>query len=447
MIFPPPRFVVVDDKEDHLTAIRRAFETLGAPCLGIHYKEDGMGGAAQDLLRGVRVLCLDLHLTDPLATTDASRHYGIIADLLETNISKTGGPFMLVVWTAHEGEAEGLGPYLDSAFDAPLSHVRPLKILPLAKARFIDKASGELLTGAAASLRQSLLTAVNDVPQLAALLEWETDTQAATGATLSALMESVPQDQRPIEQVAGGLGTVLAHLGAAAAGEDRAKSDPRAAVGSALVPLLADRMLHREPADEPPGPWKAATAGNYDSSLKPEANAKINRMVHLAPSTDALGADAWGAVVDLPEAWQGDAQLRSRFGVERTYLARQEFRLGSDTLKKPRLVRIGAVCDYVLDRPGPLTYLLGAEAPAPMRGDKPPASVWTSPSLLGASDEDPFELRFSARFPVVATAEEVEDWKPIYRLREQLLMHLVTHAGSYLSRPGVLRLPPAIRRG
>lgn len=445
MIFPAPRFVVVDDNRKHLVAIQRAFQELGAPCLAIHYDEE-TGIRARDDLRGVRVLCLDLHLTDLLLTTDPARHFGPIAELLETNISQTGGPFVLVVWTAHEEEVAPLGQYLDSALGDSAAHACPLKVLPLAKTQFIDKTSGDLLSGAAEALREALLNAVKDVPQLAALLEWETDVQAATGATLSALVGSVPQDQRSIEHVAGGLGTVLAHLGAAAAGEDRAKSDPRAAVSSALVPLLADRVLHRETADKPSGSWEAATVGNYRSNLQPESNAKINRMVHLAPRTDALGADDWGAVVDLPEAWQDDSQLRGRFGVDQTYLARREFGLGSDTLEKPRLVRVGAVCDYVLDRPGPLTYLLGVEAPTPTKSNRPPQSVWRSPSVLRHTDEGPFELRFSARFLVVATPEEVTDWKPIYRLREQLLMHLVTHAGTYLSRPGVLRLPPAIPR-
>ncbi len=445
MIFPAPRFVVVDDNEDHLIALQRAFQELGAPCLGIHYNEE-TGIGAQDHLRGVRVLCLDLHLThDLLYTTDPARHFALIAELLETNISRTGGPFILVVWTAHEEEVANLGQYLDQAFSTSAPHALPLKILPLAKTRFISKTDGELLTGAAGELREALLNAVNDVPQLAALLEWETDVQAATGATLSALTESVPQDQRSIEHVAGGLGTVLAHLGAAAAGEDRARSDAHAAVSSALVPLLADQVLHREPPEQQSGSWKAATVGSYSSSLQPEANAKLNRMVHLAPGTGALGADTWGAVVDLPEAWQDDAQLRSRFGVEQAHLAQQEFKLRSDTLQNPRLVRIGAVCDYVLARPGPLTYLLGVEVPDGASSGKPPESVWRSPALLRHSDEGPFELRFSARFPVVAAREDVVDWRPIYRLREQLLMHLVTHSGSYLSRPGVLRLPPAIR--
>ena len=442
MIFPPPRFVVVDDKKDHLSAILGAFQELGAPCLGLHYDaRDGLGTAARSHLRGVRVLCLDLHLTDVLATTDPTRHFGVIAELLETNISSTGGPFILIVWTAHEEEAEHLGDYLDSAFGTSVSHARPLNILPLAKTSFIDKRDGELLSGAAESLREALLNAVNDVPQLAALLEWETNVQAATGATLSALVGSVPEDQRSIAHVATGLGAVLAHLGTAASGEDNAKSDPRTAVSSALAPLLADRIIHRDSAEQFSDQWKDALTWDRGPSLQLESKATFNRMVHIAAaSPSTVQADAWGAVVELPTVWRNDSNLQERFAISQAQLATGEFKLGSDTLRNPRLIRIGAVCDYVRNRPGPLTYLLATEAPLTPKPGKLPASVWRSPALLLDPAEEPFELRVSARFPTTATSGEVANWKPVYRLREQLLMHLISHASNHLSRPGILQL-------
>ena len=37
MMFTPPRFVVVDDKPEHLTAILNVFQSLGTPCLGVVY--------------------------------------------------------------------------------------------------------------------------------------------------------------------------------------------------------------------------------------------------------------------------------------------------------------------------------------------------------------------------------------------------------------------------
>ena len=112
-MFTPPRFVVVDDRPDHLTAVLRVFQELGTPCLGIAY--DPMRELDNRNFKGVRALFLDLHLTDLAATTDKRRHFAIIAGLLEDNISPAGGPFILVVWTEHEDEVEGLRAYLDDA--------------------------------------------------------------------------------------------------------------------------------------------------------------------------------------------------------------------------------------------------------------------------------------------------------------------------------------------
>ena len=39
-MFLPPRYVVVDDNPRHLSAILRAFQELGAPCLGLTYKPE-----------------------------------------------------------------------------------------------------------------------------------------------------------------------------------------------------------------------------------------------------------------------------------------------------------------------------------------------------------------------------------------------------------------------
>ncbi len=443
MIFPPPRFVVVDDRRDHLRALERAFGELGAPCLALHYDEENdLGSGAKESLRGVRVLCVDLHLIESLATSDSNRHFAVIARLLEANISSTGGPFILVVWTEHENEAGNLGEYLEGAFaSAGKVHARPLKVLPLAKRKFINVDDGKTLEGGADDLRRALLDAVEGVPQLAALLEWETEVQTATGATLSALAECVPPErQESMKDVAGGLGTVLAALASAAAGGENARQDPRSAVRAALVPLLADRVAHRRQPEGPSKSWNSALDWNNVTQLESDAKARINRMIHLDEVTDSAGAHAWGAVVELPEDWRQSDELQRRFAVCEANLAKREFKLKSETLPTPRLVRIGAVCDHAMNRQGPLTYLLGVEASTNQTRDKPPASVWTSPPFLRDSSQDPFKLRVNARFTVTAAPEDVACWKPVYRLREQLLMQLVSHAANHLSRPGILQL-------
>lgn len=440
-MFTPPRFVVVDDNPDHLTAILNVFQELGAPCLGVAY--DPERELDKRNFKGVRALFLDLHLNDLVETTDKRRHFANISSLLEANISAAGGPFILVVWTEHEQEIGELRAYLDEprAIDAEKPHARPLAVVGLPKGPFIHVGTGEPRAGRADALRDAVEASVGEKPQLAALLSWEADIQAAAGETLATLMELVPDKERNSGSFADGLDKILSRLARAAVGEPHVATDPRAAINSALAPILADRIVNQQASLEV---WRSALTWTGRKRLDSAAAGKVNRMLHLAaPPSEAIRPTDWGAVVELPDVWWGDDELRRRFGVTPGQLLEDEYKLKSEDWERcrPRLIRIGAACDYAQNRSGPLPYLFGLEIPAEARqGVKAPMSEWKSPVLVVEPGDGPFELVVNARYPLNAVLADAETWRPVYRLREQLLMHLISHAGSYLARPGVVQL-------
>ena len=447
-MFTPPRFVVVDDNPGHLTAVLDVFQKLGTPCLGITYDPE------RDLdkrnFEGVRGLFLDLHLTDLAATTDKRRHFAIIAGLLEDSISQAGGPFILVVWTGHEDEVEGLRAYLDEAgaIDPGKPHARPLAIVGLPKDRFINVNTGETLAGKADALRKEVEAAVSEKPQLAALLSWEADVQAAAGATLATLMELVPDEKRNSASFTQGLDEILGRLAREAVGEPHVAPDPRAAIMSALAPILADRIVNQQASEAASEAWRKALTWDGGENLDSADSGKINRMLHVAvPPSETIRPTDWGAVVEFPGAWWGDDELPKRFGVTPGQLLEDEYKLKPEDRERcrPRLIRIAAACDYAQNRSGPLTYLFGLEIPMEVersrkKRKKPPASEWPSPTLLVEPGDSPFVLAVNARYPLNAAPADAEAWQPVYRLREQLLMHLISHAGSYLARPGIVQL-------
>ena len=446
-MFTPPRFVVVDDKPDHLTAVLDVFQKLGTPCLGITY--DPEREIDKRKFEGVRALFLDLHLTDPAATMDKRRHFAIIAGLLEDNVSPAGGPFILVVWTEHEVEIKELRAYLDGpgAIDPGKPHARPLAIVGLPKSRFIDVNTGKPLAGRADALRAAVETAVGEKPQLAALLFWEADVQAAAGATLATLMELVPDEERNSASFAGGLDAILSRLAREAVGQPHVAADPRAAITSALAPILADRIVNQQASKAASEAWCRALTWNGRGRLDPTASGKVNRMLHVAvPPSETIRPTDWGAVVEFPDAWWKDDELRNRFGMTPDRLLEDEYKIEKlepeDRARcRPRLIRIGAACDYAQNRSGPLTYLFGLEIPVTVkRRQKPPKSEWPSPTLVVKSHDGPFILAVNARYPLNAVPADAEAWHPVYRLRERLLMHLISHAGSYLARPGIVQL-------
>ena len=443
-MFISPRFVVVDDNPDHLTAVLDVFQKLGTPCLGITY--DSERELDKRNFEGVRALFLDLHLTDLVATTDENRHFAVIGSFLEDNISPTGGPFILVVWTEHEDSVEGLRAYLDDprAIDPGKPHARPLAIMSLPKSRFINVSTGEPRAGKADALRDAVEATVGEKPQLAALLSWEADVQAAAGATLATLFELVPDDKRNSASFSGGIDEILSRLAREAVGQPHVATDPRAAIMSALAPILADRIVNQQASEATSRVWDEALTWNGQGKLDTVASGKVNRMLHVAvPPSEAIGPADWGAVVEFPDAWWRDDELRGRFGVTPDQLLGDEYKLKADDQQKcrPRLIRIAAACDYAQNRSGPLTYLFGLEIPVKVRRNgKPPASVWSSPTLVVKPDDGPFVLAVNARYSLNVVPADAEAWQPVYRFREQLLMHLISHASSYLARPGIVQL-------
>lgn len=450
-MFTAPRFIVVDDKPAHLIAIREAFQRLGSPCMGIHY--DPVNDIDRALFRGVRGLFLDLHLLEGALGTDHKRHYAEIARILEDNIHSDGGPFVLVIWTELPHLCQELIDYLDASLDEAKPHARPVAILPLEKESFINLDSGAAIDPAL--LRQAVNNAIASNPQLAALLNWETDVLAAAGATLAALLGLVPPAQRLTAAFPAALDTLLSRLAREAVGAPNVTVNPRTAITAALSPILADRIVNQEITPPILELWKQAVTRHSDPSLGNcglDEAGKVNRMLHIAvQGSETIRPTDWGAVVDLPAAMWTDEGFRNQMGIAKGQFLGGDLKIeaGDRPRCRPCLVRIGAVCDYAQDRDGPVTYVLGVEIPenAVRKKDaqghdlKLPESVWRSPVLVKEGVADPFRLHVHVRFGMNVLANACGEWQVRYRIREQLLMQLVSHASVYLARPGIVHLP------
>lgn len=443
MIFSAPRFIVVDDKESHLQAITRTLQLLGAPCLGVRY--DVTEELEADHFRGVRCLFMDLHLIDGVASTDHRRHFANIAGMLEDNISASGGPFILIVWSALQNLGDELRDYLDEKIDAEKPHARPLAVLSLAKERFIELDDGAITEPEA--LKKAVLGAVVENPQIAALLGWESDVLTAAGDTLAELLKLVPAAERISTSYPRALDTILSRLAREAVGRPNVEINHRTAITTALAPILADRVINQKIALETTELWNRAVTRYNEDSLQDASRQEagcINRMLHMAiPGSETILPTDWGAVVDVEEGiWNSDDQLRQLFDGTRSELLEEEFKIKAADHEKcrPCLVRIGAACDYAQKRRGPLTYLLGLEIPADLRRNSAPGAEWQSPVMLLNGEGEPFRLHVNVRFSLARPASGCAGWTIRYRLREQLLMLLLSHANGYTARPGIVQL-------
>lgn len=450
MIFSAPRFVVVDDKEEHLLAIVKAFQHLGSPCLGVHYNQET--GVDPIHFRGVRCLFMDLHLINSHASSDYKSQFSSIASILEDSISVTGGPYVLVLWTEQSHVCDELRAYLDKSIDPDKPYVRPLAVLSLAKEAFITPVDGKVIDSS--KLQAAVLGSITENPQLAALLGWEVDVLSAAGDTLASLLNLIEVEQRTTENFPVAVDTILSRLARETVGKPHVEVNQRTAIYSALAPILMDRILNQDVPEATQDLWGKAVTRHNDRNLEaasPKEAGELNRILHLAvPGPETIRPTDWGAVVAWPFDWNDDG-LKGFTGITIKQMLCEEFRLRSSAIAscKPVLVRIGAACDYAQDNRGPISYLFGLEIPSSAERQldsnnnplKLSDAIWQSPVFMTPGSQEASTLYFHFRFPLTFVKDACGGWGANYRLREQLLMQLITSVSGYVSRPGIVRLP------
>ena len=439
-MFAAPRFIAIDDKLSHLQAIVATLQGLGTSCFGILY--DVSTELHPEHFVGVRCLFMDLHLTSGIVSTDDRNHYGIISGILDANICCAGGPFILIVWTEYPQQCAELQNYLDTHLTGDQAYARPLAILGLPKASFINVADGTALEPG--KLEREVRRLVESIPQLAALLDWETDVLAAAGGTLSSVMSLVPTEKRTTHLYAAELDIILSRLACEAVGKMHVGSDPRGAIAKSLSPILADRILNQS-AEGTGAFWPLAITkhgNNPVAKASPDEAGLINRMLHLAlPSIEKALSTDWGAVVEWPYDWAADAEIRD-LGLTGNSILEDLFKIGKQDHPscKPALIRVGAACDYAQSRPGPIAYLLAMAIPQAVKiTGKASEAIWRSPVFV-IPDSAPFYVYVHYRMAISILPELAKDWSVAFRFREQLLMQLISAASDYSSRPGIVQL-------
>lgn len=440
-MFPPPRFVVVDDNGLHLDAIASAVQMLGSACARVLY--DIENDVPVEPFRGARVIFIDLQLQDRALTTDFNRHFAEIQRILAKVINPDGGPYLLIVWTDNPTRVTELEIYLERFFSEN-PHTRPAALVPLSKTDFIELDTGKLL-GSNGELRTAILERLNGNPAMAALVQWEVDVLEGASRVLA---DIVGLASGPAADPAA-LPTLLRRIANEAVGATNADSDPRYAVHAALLPLLQDH-LQNTVIELPPGnAWENAFEGAPEilPNLTKDQVSVLNTKLHITqPSTSvAVVGTSWGAICELEDAFAW-----SEFGYSSVddYLDKAVGKGIRNPLNGYRAnikivqVRIGAACDYAQKPDGPIPYVLAAFVPE--RSEAKPHSLyenstgWLSPTLkignMGAG-----QLFVDPRFTRVRGDTVAEAFVALGRMKEQLLLELIAAVSHHASRPGIVR--------
>ena len=434
-VAPAARIVVVDNEPDHLDGLMNALQRLDLSCRPLYYPQDLDGARPSP---HVRVLFTDLKLVEGDMSLDPAACYGAIGGLIQDTV-RPKGPYIVVLWTRHDGHAPELLTYLNDNLPVDMC---PLAVAPLAKEKY-------LIAGTVTDA-QELVRAINEVvvrePQVAALLAWEAHVMDAAGHTIAEIgrLARLVKDS----DLAGGIAVLLAKMAEASVGKVNVGRDRFGAVNRALVPVLADRVgtSAAQGKDDTASEeaWHAAfDERDVETKLKDRVAAALNCASSIAPGEKQAG-DGRGAVVLLSDLPSGE-QYWNNFGLSDTATVEKQFGCKgyngqNEEMCKRVLVQAQAACDHAQGQPGPLPFYLGLDLPTSRirKRGKPPMACWTSPRFTSSNDGEIRVLRVNARFGMFLSRDLVRSNESVYRLREQLINELIYHIHSYGSRPGVI---------
>ena len=427
MMLGSPRIIAIDDQPDHLQGLADCLNQQGIACLRIHFTGDP---ADVQVCPDVRIIFADLHLGMG-SPSDHKSNFSMIGGLLRDTI-KPSGPYFIILWTQFPEQAEALRTFLDRP-DTDVA--KPFDVQPLAKADHLDP-HGRVKDEEV--LIEAIKGIVGDSPQLASLFDWEGWVLAATGRTVSSILDLAAAEGTA--ERAKEVGKILSRLAIEAVGANNVETDPFRAVNEALLPILADRISALRSGVPQQEIWSKAlepVAGLPGLSL--ENAARLNSLVHIAEPETAAAAER-GVVVCLPRRYR--RRFDRCFGLSEQDAAAKEFRCTQFAEADDQfcwvLVQCEASCDHAQANPGTLPFYLGLVFPARRRHKrkKPPASTWRGPPF--DLDGHARVLRVSARFPVALPRSYARNATPLFRLREQILNQLTYHIHTHGARPGMI---------
>jgi len=447
----PPRFVVLDDKPDHLTPIIEAFTSIGTSCIGVPYDDENNNHLTTDYYRGVRGLFIDLNLSG--GSLGKNQHYGVIVNILETVITKNNGPFVLVLWTENPQELPDLKTYLEESIQEGYEYCKPLSLSALSKTKYINTSKGhpdfgKILPGKETEFKQVIKDFFTDTPQIATLFDWESKVLEAVNQTLIELITLIPKEKRTFNNYADEIDKVLSCITGATLGNGHVEKDPRQAFNVTIAPILIDKILNNKNTYEDNKTWEnAITKVNSDDSKIKDTQSigRYNKMLHLAVTDhENMTPLDWGSVL-TPIYW-GNEMTCDLFGMTTSKIKSDVFGLKEtfSSSYEPVFVRLGAVCDYAQQKEGLIPYYLGYKISLDdyKKNKRNNDFEWKSPLFFTDKDSAPFYLIFNLKYLISLPKHKTFIFEAKYRIREQLLNQLIIKASNHASRPGITELFP-----
>lgn len=454
--------VVLDDQKEELWKVSHGLSVCGLPIMQHLVVEGALERQPPNKYEGVRFFFTDLHLLGLQKQTPEQ-----CASALVSFLDKLINPstYLIVFWSAFPEDAKETWDYLVQR----LKTAKRERLIPF-DYRVLDKELVKLVADddpnvaakAAGEVKSALEKIMSDLPQLVAIMNWESSASRAASATSNELIGKL---------AAGGFAftedeaikATLKRMSQEALGLPHAPKAPTKGVYQALTPIVQDwlnKEAERNALDSFLQLTEETSVPLPHAAGKPTLPCLLNDFF-IHSEQPGLSPYERGAVIRLPEAFlcHKENGLISEIGLAKHegdwreaiciefaqgfVKATDETRAANKNKLDPKniyAVELSADCDYAQDKVRSHRYLLSLFVPTSDRkpfyqSDKPANDaiyVTQEITLEGVSGRLLVSCRIFLTRPYKGTVEGTV----VTRLRQDVLSELAHYYSTHMRRPG-----------
>lgn len=443
------KIIIVDDRQDELDTLSRAFLDNGIGCRPLLYDNTYF-----EPLSDIRIAFFDLNIGEKKVDDSGktpeeveklnSGVYNDLAVAINQYIAKDNGPFALIFWTKNKKIVDGFINYMQNPERGFSNSPFPIVIDCIDKDEFINANNDN-------NLSKKLLQVLN-LEEIKFLFNFETKTSEAAEKTINKLYEIIPKDKKWGENqiLFDNLGKILSKIAASTLGFQHSKENPNKAIYEGLLPILNSEIINSESEVN----WTKIltplfSASSFKEILSPDdtIQRKVNSIFHLEPYVGEK--DVRGNVVEIDKT---NLELLRSFNIEdvtKWFNKLLPFNRDKKTLKRTTrdsakliAIELSAACDFSNKKERINKYVLGFMIPCiNVKEDINNEQRIESSYHLGGCDfnlgDENFQIWLNLNFVFGVRSDDPRLGDSLFVMKKEIMDMLGNKYASHVSRIGI----------
>lgn len=441
------KIIIVDDRQDELDTLSRAFLDNGIGCRPLLYDNSYF-----EPLSNIRIAFFDLNIGEKKVDDSGktpeeveklnSGVYNDLAVAINQYIAKDNGPFALIFWTKNKKIVDGFIKYMQNPERGFSESPFPIVIDCIDKDEFIN-ANNEN------NLSQKLLEVLN-LEEIKFLFNFENQANEAAEKTIDKLYEIIPKDEKWGDNkiLFDNLGKILSKIAASTLGFHHSKENPNKAVYEGLLPILNSELINSDSEVN----WKTILTPLYESKIvSPDdiIQRKVNSIFHIEPFDPDKGKR--GSVIELDKFDNRVLESLNIYDINEWFDKLFPFKTNAKGLIQKRFIRryskliaieLSAACDYSNQKPRINKYVLGFLTPCfDTKNDIASSQRIESSYHLGGCDfnieEYNFQIWLNLNFVFGVRSDDPRLGESLFIMKKEIMDMLGNKYASHVSRIGI----------